>query len=269
MPPSAEDLLDQHRDALKARFPLPDPDTLRRRRGGRVAKVVLPVLLVAAGAVFLADPAWQEQEYRTAVGERRALSLPDGSRVLLDAGTRLQVHGHLRSRRVALLQGRARFEVEHSAWRRFQVDAGPVQVRNYGTVFDVDRQGDLSEVSLWRGEVGVRVDGVAAEQRLTPGQRLLAQPGSITPPEAISPDRAGWTAGRLQFDRMPLAEVLRVLQRYHDRPIVLDDPALGPLQVSGVFDADRAEMALALLPDILPVQVHTAADGSLHLRARD
>ena len=63
--------------------------------------------------------------------------------------------------------------------------------------------------------------------------------------------------------------MLRILQRYHDRPIVLDDPALGPLQVSGVFDADRAETAVALLPEILPVQVHTAADGSLHLRARD
>lgn len=85
----------------------------------------------------------------------------------------------------------------------------------------------------------------------------------------MDPDRADWTRGRLQFDRMPLAEVLRILQRYQDRPIVLDDPVLGPLQVSGVFDADRAETVLALLPEILPVQVHTASDGSLHLRARD
>ncbi|KAG1255232.1 hypothetical protein G6F68_010476 [Rhizopus microsporus] len=100
-------------------------------------------------------------------------------------------------------------------------------------------------------------------------QRLLAQPGSISPPEAIDTDPADWTTGRLQFDRLPLAEVLRILQRYHDRPIVLDDPTLGPLQVSGVFDADRADTAVALLPEILPVQVHAAADGSLHLRRRD
>ena len=175
----------------------------------------------------------------------------------------------MRSRQVLLVRGQARFEVQHSAWRRFQVDAGPVHVRNYGTVFDVDRQGDLSEVTLWRGEVGVRIDGSEAEQRLKPGQRLLAQAGSLSPPEAVSPDRADWTHGRLQFDRLPLSEVLRILQRYHDRPIVLDDPALGPLLVSGVFDADRAETAVALLPDILPVQLQTAADGSLHLRARD
>ncbi|HEL2979816.1 TPA: FecR domain-containing protein [Stenotrophomonas maltophilia] len=269
-PPSTEQVLDQHRDALKKRFPLPAPETLRRRGGGDAKRGMpaLAVLLVMAGALFVVDPAWQVREYQTGVAERRELPLSDGSRVLLDAGTRLQVRRHLRSRQVLLVQGRARFDVQHSAWRRFEVDAGPVHVRNYGTVFDVDRQGELSEVTLWRGEVGVRVEGGTAEQRLVPGQRLLAQPGSVSPPEVVELDQADWTHGRLQFDRMPLAEVLRILQRYHDRPIVLDDPALGPLLVSGVFDADRAETAVALLPEILPVQVNTAADGSLHLRAR-
>ncbi|HHA2857770.1 TPA: FecR family protein [Stenotrophomonas maltophilia] len=268
-PASAEQVLERHRDALKQRFPLPSPGALQRRRGAGPAKGALALLLVAAGALLAADPAWQVRDYQTAVGERRNVTLPDGSQVLLDAGTRVQVRRHLRSRQVLLVRGQARFEVQHSAWRRFQVDAGPVHVRNYGTVFDVDRQGDLSEVTLWRGAVGVRVDGSEAEQRLKPGQRLLAQAGSLSPPEAVSPDRADWTHGRLQFDRLPLSEVLRILQRYHDRPIVLDDPTLGPLLVSGVFDADRAETAVALLPDILPVQLQTAADGSLHLRARD
>ncbi|MHC1652083.1 FecR family protein [Stenotrophomonas maltophilia] len=262
-----ERVLDEHRDALKKRFPIPAAEALQRRRGGRASKAVLAVLLAATG-VLIADPAWQVRDYRTAVGERRSLVLADGSQLLLDAGTHLQVRRHLRSRQVQLDQGRARFKVRHSAWRRFEVDAGPVQVRNYGTVFDVDRQGDLSEVTLWRGEVGVRVNGAGSEQRLRPGQRLLAHSGSLSPPEPVSPDHADWTTGRLQFDRLPLSEVLRVLQRYHDRPIVLDDPALGPLRVSGVFDADRAETAVALLPEILPVQVRTAADGSLHLSAR-
>ncbi|KAG1547828.1 hypothetical protein G6F50_013508 [Rhizopus delemar] len=176
-PPSTDELLDQHRDALKERFPLPDPKTLQRRRGGRAAKVVLPALALMAGALLLVDPAWQVQDHRTAAGERRALELADGSHLLLDAGTHLQVRRHLRSRQVVLIQGRARFQVQHLAWRRFEVDAGPVRVRNYGTVFDVDRQGDLSEVTLWRGEVGVRAEGSDAEQRLEPGQRLLAQPG--------------------------------------------------------------------------------------------
>ncbi|KAG1266279.1 hypothetical protein G6F66_014106 [Rhizopus arrhizus] len=124
-PPSTDELLDQHRDALKERFPLPDPKTLQRRRGGRAAKVVLPALALMAGALLLVDPAWQVQDHRTAAGERRALDLADGSHLLLDAGTHLQVRRHLRSRQVVLIQGRARFQVQPSAWRRFEVDAGP------------------------------------------------------------------------------------------------------------------------------------------------
>lgn len=64
--PTTDQVLDQHRDALKQRFPLPGPETLRRRGGG--AKRVLPVLLVLAGAVLVADPAWQVRDYQTGVG---------------------------------------------------------------------------------------------------------------------------------------------------------------------------------------------------------
>jgi transmembrane sensor len=62
----------------------------------------------------------------------------------------------------------------------------------------------------------------------------------------------------LQFDRMPLAEVLRILQRYHDRPSCWTTRYWGRCRCRA-FDADRAETVLALLPEILPVQVHTAA----------
>lgn len=164
-PATTDQVLDQHRDALKERFPMPSADALQRRRGRRAAKIVLPLLLITATGVFIADPAWQVHDYRSAVGERRGICLPDGSHLLLDAGTHLQVRRHIRSRQVVLVQGQARFQVQHSTWRPFEVEAGAVHVRNYGTVFDVDRQGNLSEVTLWRGEVGVRVDGGGAEQR--------------------------------------------------------------------------------------------------------
>jgi transmembrane sensor len=74
--------------------------------------------------VFIADPAWQVHDYRSAVGERRGIRLPDGSHLLLDAGTHLQVRRHIRSRQVVLVQGQARFQVQHSTWRPFEVEAG-------------------------------------------------------------------------------------------------------------------------------------------------
>lgn len=124
-PATTDQVLDQHRDALKERFPMPSADALQRRRGGRAAKIVLPLLLITASGVFIADPAWQVHDYRSAVGERRGIRLPDGSHLLLDAGTHLQVRRHIRSRQVVLVQGRARFQVQHST-------SAPVRGRGRG-----------------------------------------------------------------------------------------------------------------------------------------
>lgn len=267
--PSPDRVLDQHRDTLKALFPVPDPVQLYRpHRSRQIGSAVLGLLLVTGlGGLYAFDPGWQQDEYQTAIGERRSVLLADGSRIQLDADSHLQVRSHLRSRRTVLVSGRARFEVAPSRWRRFQVDAGPVQVRNYGTVFDVDRRGDRSEVRLWRGKVGVRVAGRDGEQHLHPGQQLLAGTGPVQQPQPIAAGSGEWTEGRLQFAQTPLGEVVRSLQRYHRGAIVLDEPGLATLQVSGVFDGDHAATALALLPEILPVAIHPRDDGSVHISA--
>lgn len=249
---------------------MPDAAQLYRpHRGRRIGGAVLGLLLaVGLGGIYAFDPGWRQHDYQTAIGERRSVLLADGSRIQLDAASHLQVRNHLRSRRIVLVSGRARFDVAPSRWRRFQVDAGPVQVRNYGTVFDVERHGDRSEIRLWRGKVGVRVAGRDDEQRLHPGQQLLAGTGPVQQPQLIATGSGEWTEGRLQFAQTPLGEVVRSLQRYHRGAIVLDQPGLATLQVSGVFDGDHAATALALLPEILPVAVHPHDDGSVHISAR-
>nr|WP_238492734.1 FecR domain-containing protein [Stenotrophomonas indicatrix] len=263
-------MLEQHRDTLKALFPVPDPAHLYRpHRSRQIGGAALGLLLVAGlGGLYAVDPGWQQHDYQTVIGQRRNVLLADGSRIQLDADSHLQVRSHLRSRRAVLVSGRARFDVAPSRWRRFQVDAGPVQVRNYGTVFDVERRGDRSEVRLWRGKVGVRVAGRDGEQDLQPGQQLLAGTGPVQLPQPIATGSGEWTQGRLQFAQAPLGEVVRSLQRYHHGAIVLDEPGLATLQVSGVFDGDHAATALALLPEILPVAVHVRGDGSVHISAR-
>ncbi|WMJ70607.1 FecR domain-containing protein [Stenotrophomonas sp. 24(2023)] len=260
--------IDRHRDALRQLFPMPDAQALRpARRTPALAGTAAGCLLALVG-LYAWDPGLPASDIQTAPGERRALVLADGSRLTVDGGSHVRVQRHLFSRRVALLEGRARFAVVSSHWRRFQVDAGPVQVRNYGTVFDVSRRGARSEVMLWRGSVGVRVPAQGDEQRLQPGQQVSAGPDGVGRPMPITAGQQDWPQGRLQFSATPLVQVLAELQRYHAGRIVLDDPTLGTLAVSGVFDSDRSATALALLPDILPVVVQAGDDGSVHIQRR-
>ncbi|MFT4193460.1 FecR family protein [Ottowia sp.] len=262
--------LDAERDALRELFPLPPARAPRRSRatGLRNGGVAAIVLAIAAAMLWGLDPAWRTEHHATAVGERRDVSLADGSTLTLDTATALDVTWHLRSRRVALRQGQARFAVAPSGWRSFEVAAADARIRVVGTVFDVRRDQGQVQVTVLQGRVEVsRPGGAGAPWLLAPGQRLRigAGEGAAPQPEAVDPAQAGaWQQGRLVFDRTPLRDALAEVQRYRRAPIRLrDDGALGRHAVTGVFEADRTDQLLDLLPRIAPAQVRRHADGSV------
>lgn len=263
-------VLQAEREALRALFPLPPARAPRGtgRQALRNGGVAALVLAAATGALLWADPAWRTEHHATATGERRDVPLADGSTLTLDTATALDVAWHLRSRRVALRQGQARFAVAPSTWRPFEVAAAGARIRVVGTVFDVRRTQERVQVTVLQGRVAVRGPGDAgAPQLLAPGQRLRLEGGRATAPQAVDAAQAGaWQQGRLVFDRTPLRDALAEAQRYRGGAIRLhDDGRLGGHAVSGVFETARTDQMLDLLPRIAPARVQRHADGSVDI----
>src|SRR5262249_12215346 len=71
--------------------------------------------------------------YETALGERRGITLVDGSRISLDAASRLTVRYTEALRRLELERGQARFDVARDAARPFVVGARGRSVVATGT----------------------------------------------------------------------------------------------------------------------------------------
>lgn len=261
-----EEALARHREELRNRFPLPTPTPRKPRKA--LGAAALLVLFGAALAWF--DPAYQSEQYHTLVGERRLVKLADGSRMTLDSDTRATVAWHLRSRRVQLQSGQALFDVSRTLVRPFQVDAGVAQVKVLGTLFSVSHLDDSVRVNLVRG--AVRVNDTTRQRHtvaLVPGQQVEVRQGLLGTPVPIDADAAiAWKDGRLVFERTPLAEALAQIQRYRKAKIVLDDPSLASLPISGGFDNRNVEALLNLLPSILPLSLDTEADGTLHVRRK-
>ena len=157
--------------------------TARRRKAGKAAKASLLSLLVA-GSLWWLDPAWHTEQVRVAVGAQRELVLADGSQVLLDSGSRLQIERHLRSRQLELLEGQARFTVVH-ADAPFIVHSQGVRVRDIGTVFDVRSDVRGVRVGVLEGAVEVGI-GHGAVQPLRAGQQLLAAAGELGEVQAVA-----------------------------------------------------------------------------------
>ena len=235
--------------------------TARRRKAGKAAKASLLSLLVA-GSLWWLDPAWHTEQVRVAVGAQRELVLADGSQVLLDSGSRLQIERHLRSRQLELLEGQARFTVVH-ADAPFIVHSQGVRVRDIGTVFDVRSDVRGVRVGVLEGAVEVGI-GHGAVQPLRAGQQLLAAAGELGEVQAVaSGAMEAWRRSVLRFDGTPLRDAIVDLQRYSEVPLRLADERTGGLRLSGEFDSRQVRALLEQLPAVLPVTVVRAADGGL------
>jgi len=144
------------------------------RRGWLVAggMAAAATIAIAVLPVSLLSP--PPQTFTTAKGEKRTVSLADGTVVNLNAGTRMTVTLARHERRVSMPQGEAVFDVAADRSRPFLIAAGDRTVRVVGTRFDVRRRGDQLSVTVDRGVVEVRpnADAPGRAFRLHPGQKL-------------------------------------------------------------------------------------------------
>ena len=197
---------------------------------------------------------FQAQEQQTAIGERRAITLADGSIVTLDTDTIVRVAVSPTSRLVMLSQGRAFFQVAKDPSRPFIVFAGDKRIMAVGTAFNVELGDDHIEVVLREGRV--RVEGAPTDiptgaparsgsveaADLVPGTRLKASSRTgWTLAKADVPKDLSWLNGQLVFNQRPLGEVVAEMNRYSLKKISLRDPALAPTPISGVFAAGQPD----------------------------
>ncbi|WP_198351296.1 FecR family protein [Flavisphingomonas formosensis] len=220
----------------------------------------------------------EEQRFGTAIGEVRRIRLADGSTVLLDGDSVLTVSFQPSKRVLTLLNGRARFDVAHDPSRPFVVAAAGGTVTAVGTMFDVwvrpDRQ---VKVVLLRGAVDVLMPGQIAKKtgrplRLAPDQRVLYSSGALDAharpiPVAATAAESNWMNETIDFDYVPLRDVLLEANRHSSYQIALADPALGDIEVFGTFRLkDTVRLAEKLAQSL---ELDLAADGKrLVLSAR-
>lgn len=205
-------------------------------------------------------------EYATAIGQRSSLILEDGSKVELNTASRLTVRLTETQRIIHLTQGQALFHVASDPQRPFVVEAGSHRITALGTVFDVRVMQDEPSVQVTMVEGLTRVeksDTIPRAPRapdpalvLTAGEQLLAGSASAAERRLVDASRVtSWQQGRLVFDNERLVDAVAEINRYLRRIIVLDDPNLTELRISGTFSAGHAEPFVEALEGIHNVQV--------------
>lgn len=243
-------------------------------QGRGVRSIGFGAALAAAaviGAVLLGQAG--QQTYRTQIGERRAISLADGSTVELNTNSQVRVRLSKAQRSLILDKGQAMFVVAHDAGRPFVVTAGDTAVRAIGTRFEVYRANDAVRVILAEGRVQVSKTSAQGAFRLAPviltaGQRVdVVRAAPVKPVHVDVAAATGWTTGRLTFKDVPLAEAVAEVNRYSRRQVVLGPGAPADQRVNGEFDAGDTETFARGMAALLDLKSTPRPDGGVELTA--
>ena len=258
-------------------------------QAGRQALLQAPVsrrrglqLLAWAGTIGLTGWLGARSEYApgfaraaladvsTGVGERRELTLPDGSRLHLNSGSAVNIRFSGTQRLLQLVQGEIFIATARETglpYRPFLVATVHGHAQALGTRYSVRQASGHTMVAVEEGAVRLMPrlgDGSAV---IHAGHSAGMDARRVLSTQAASPDTWAWRQGLLLADAMPLRDFLHELSRYRHGFLGCDDAVAG-LRISGVFPLDDAQAVLLALPESLPVDIRLRTRYWVQVEAR-
>ena len=229
----------------------------------------LPLIIAAAAAtvllLFFAGRAFygSNNDYTTttttAYAEQRSVTLPDGSRVRLNANSTIRYAENWTETedREVWLDGEAFFEVAKKpvTHQKFRVTTPDLSIAVLGTVFNVNTQEDGTSVFLEEGSIALQLKDLdSGEQLMAPGDLIKY---SAARKEVIAEERnsqadvhTSWKDGVLTFEDTPMADVLRRLENIYGITISIEDSTVLDRSITGGVPMEDLEIVIPLLEQV-------------------
>lgn len=241
------------------------PQDLKRRalNTGQQRRQVLKLLLLAAGTGFIG---WNVQQhtslgnvwadYKTGVGQRRNITLADGSQIQLNTDTAIDVSFDPTQRLIRLRSGEILIQTGKLGDQRpFFVETRDGRIQALGTRFSVHQLSSSTRVGVLEDRVSVQPgDTSTAAKILQAGEGADFDSRHIGPIHPFKSSEVAWINGQLIVLDARLGDVIEELGRYRSGVLHCDARAR-ELRVSGTFRLNSTDAVLANLQASLPINV--------------
>jgi transmembrane sensor len=230
-------------------------DVMQARRRTLLKGLGTLGLVMPVAWVGLHSQPWQAllADYSTGTGERREWVMSDGTRLVLNTDSVVNISFNAHTRLVHLLRGEIYIETGHAdpQQRPLIVRTAQAALRPLGTQFMVRQQ----ETSTWLGvkqhAVEVNPDSGKPVFQVAAGQQVTLHAQGDVVKQALTGQEGSWLKGMLIITDWRLADLVTELNRYR-RGVLRCDPSLAEQHISGVFPLDRPEVALEAIQTALP-----------------
>jgi ferric-dicitrate binding protein FerR (iron transport regulator) len=242
------------------------------------AAAAIAVLVFAAWWIFGREITPQSLAVSTTLNESRSVSLPDGSKVVLNENSKLSYNYAGKNREVQLI-GEAFFEVSKDPQHPFLIQTGEVQTKVLGTSFNVRAYPDEEKikVSVKTGRVEVSTTSANPQKAkpliLLPGKTGIYNNQDSTLEKALdvaTEDVDTWKEGTLVFESgITLSEVIPAIEKFYDIKISTDPNILNCTITRVRFTHDMPkDTALSLITLPISAKFNKDEDGTYQISGK-
>ena len=243
----------------------------------KAAASIAFLMIVSAGILYFAgafdkkgiESGWNEK--KTAMGEKSVISLADGSKITLNADSRIRYQRRTVGNgiREVFLEGEAYFEINHNNSKTFVVHTGEITTTDLGTKFNVSAfpADNKISVALVEGKVKVSVNTPVPGSTgldLTPSYELIYDRGEkrSSVEKFDQQEATGWLNNILVFRKLPLDEVMVRLERAYGIKFVLPDNTAGRTMITANFMNESYQTVSEALKKTTGLGYRTIKEGS-------
>jgi transmembrane sensor len=219
-------------------------------------------LLLGVGATIYATrqtQSWQmvSSDISTGTGEIRTVTLADGTQIVLNTATAIDIVFDQYERRIVLRSGEVLITTaaDSAAIKRpFKVQTQHGVVEALGTRFTTRDDGQSAYVAVYEGAVAISRHGDVQPIRVDAGYQTVFRAQQVAPLAPVHVRDLAWEKGILVAENMRVDALVATLSRYRSG-IVRCDPAIAHLQLTGVYSLTDTDRALETMTLALPVDI--------------
>ena len=199
------------------------------------------------------------------ITETKAITLPDSSVVILNAGSSLKYKKDFLDQpdREIFLEGNAFFEVKKETdHKQFIVHTTSLDVTVLGTRFNVDARTPATEVGLTSGKVKITQRGNSGEAFMLPGDRIRLDTTdhSLIKTKFDPALYAAWMESKWRFQQTTLEDVARLIAQYYGIVPDFKTEKYRKLRITAVIPVTSLDMLTQVLSKTLHIQIQQVND---------
>lgn len=214
---------------------------------------------------FLTSSSTVEMLSYQTTNESKEITLPDGSKVTLNAYSSLQFpEKFTEDKRSVSMIGEAFFEVTKNPAKPFIIDINTTEVTVLGTSFNINSRDTATVVSVKTGKVKFGIKkGLQVELIKDQEAKYIARKDSITPTVTVDPNVFAFKTQMFYFENTALENVIERLSKAYHVNIKLDDKSWANYNLTATFERQKLDTVLDVIAETLNISVRK--DGEQYL----